>query len=548
MTRADWERDILQPARARAPERAPAFHTSSGRPIAVVYTPDDVSNLDYDRDIGDPGTHPFTRGIHATGYAGKVWTMRQFAGFGTPEQANERYRQLLASGATGLSVAFDLPTLMGRDPDHRLAQGEVGRCGVSVASVADMLALFDEVPIDRVSISMTINGPAPMVLALYLAAAEARGIEWRTLAGTLQNDILKEFLAQKEYIYPPRPSMRLVTDVIGFSIEHLPRWNPVSISGYHIREAGATAQQELSLTLANAVAYVSQAMAAGLDVEAFAPRLSFFFNAHSDFFEEIAKFRAARRVWASLMRDRFGATGTRASALRMHAQTSGASLTAQQPANNVARTTLQALAAVLGGTNSLHTNALDEALSLPTAEAATLALRTQQILAAESGLTSTVDPLGGSWWIERLTDDMATQAMADIAEIDRMGGMVAAIETGWPQRQIAESAHRAQVALEARERIVVGVNAHVDGTTGGVPTAAFDDTAAVRQAQRLAAVRARRDAGRLNRALAALADAAAGESNTMPALIECARADATVGEMCDVLRRVWGEYEEVPVL
>lgn len=548
LTRAAWEQDVLAPARTRSPERAPAFHTSSGYPINVAYAPDDVAAIDYGHDIGDPGSYPFTRGIHPSGYHGKLWTMRQFAGFGTPEQANERYRQLLASGANGLSVAFDLPTLMGRDPDHPLALGEVGRCGVSVASVADMSALFESVPLGDVSVSMTINGPAPMMLAIYLVAAEARGIEWATLAGTLQNDILKEFIAQKEYIYPPRPSMRLVTDVIAFASRHLPRWNPVSISGYHIREAGATAQQELSFTMANAVAYVEAAVSAGIDIEAFAPRLSFFFNAHSDFFEEIAKFRAARTVWARIMRERFGATGARSCALRFHAQTSGASLTAQQPYNNVARTTLQALAAVIGGTNSLHTNALDEALSLPTAEAATQALRTQQILAHENGLTEFVDPFGGSWWIERLTHDMVEQTLADIAEIDRMGGMVAAIEAGLPQRRIAESAYRAQIGLADGSRVVVGVNAHADGSTGGIPTLTLDEDLAERQQVRLAEVKRMRDERAVRTSLEGLQRAAAGTDNTMDAMLICARAHATVGEMCDALRAVWGEYEEQPFL
>jgi methylmalonyl-CoA mutase N-terminal domain/subunit len=544
MTRREWEASVLEPACAKAPERAAPFRTSSGREVDVLSTPEDVTDIDYDRDIADPGTFPFTRGVHRQGYRSRLWTARQFAGFGTPAEANARYRHLLASGATGLSVAFDLPTLMGRDPDHPLSAGEVGRCGVSVASLADMLELFDAIDPGAVSVSMTINAPAPMIFALFLVAAERRGVPWAALSGTLQNDILKEFIAQKEFIYPPRPSMRLVTDVIAFCHAHVPRWYPVSVSGYHIREAGATAQQELSFTMADAVAYVGDAIEAGLDVDGFGPRISFFFNAQSDFFEEIAKFRAARQVWARIMRERFGARTDKACALRFHTQTSGVSLTAQQPYNNVARTTFQALAAVLGGTNSLHTNALDEALGLPTADAATLALRTQQVLAHECGLAGDVDPFGGSWWVERLTRDFVERTLADIEEIDRMGGMVSAVEQGIPQRRIAESAYRAQLDVEAGRRAIVGVNTNVDADPHGVLTLAIDEAVAARQVERVRSARRDRDARAVAAALERLRQVALGTGNTMEGLVACVRAGATLGEMCDVLRTHWGEYVE----
>ena len=442
----------------RAPQPRTLFQTISGRPIERLYTPESIPQFDYARDLGDPGAYPYTRGIHPSGYRGKLWTMRQFAGFGTPEDTNRRYRELLAAGATGLSVAFDLPTLMGRDPDHPLSLGEVGKCGVNVTSLADMDALFDGIALGEISTSMTINAPAPMLFAMYLVLAERRSVDWKTISGTLQNDILKEFIAQKEYIYPPRPSMRLVTDIFAFCAAHVPRWNTISVSGYHIREAGATAAQELAFTLRDGIEYVQAGVDAGLDVDVFVPRMSFFFNAHSDFFEEIAKYRAARRIWARVMRERFGAKDERSLKLRFHAQTAGVSLTAQQPMNNVMRTALQALAAVLGGTNSLHTNSLDEALALPTAEAATLALRTQQILAHETGIARSVDPFGGSYFVERLTNDLEEEAEAYFRAIDAMGGMVAAIERGYPQREIAESAYRFQQDVERKRQVIVGVN------------------------------------------------------------------------------------------
>jgi methylmalonyl-CoA mutase N-terminal domain/subunit len=546
--RAQWERDVLAPALARSPERRAAFTTISGRPVARLYTSDDTADLDYVRDLGDPGAYPYTRGIHATGYRGKVWTMRQFAGFGTPEETNARYRQLLEAGSTGLSVAFDLPTLMGRDPDDRLAAGEVGKCGVSVASLADMEALFEGIPLGEVTTSMTINAPASMIFAMYLVVAERQGADWRTLSGTIQNDILKEFIAQKEYIFPPRPSMRLVTDVFAFCATEVPRWNTISVSGYHIREAGATAAQELAFTLRDGVEYVQWARDAGLDVDRVVPRFSFFFNAHSDLFEEVAKYRAARRLWARLLRDRFHARDPRTWQLRFHAQTAGVSLTAQQPYNNVVRTALQALAAVLGGANSLHTNALDEALALPTADAATLALRTQQILAHETGVTETIDPLGGSWFLERLTTDLEREAERYIETIDAMGGMIAAIEAGYPQREIADAAYRFQQAVERREQEIIGVNTAVEAGSDDVPVLAIDEGVAAVQQRRLADVRRRRDSRRADRALAGLVAAAQGAENTLPALLECARAYVTVGEMCGVLRRVWGEYEEAAAI
>src|SRR5688572_6779960 len=423
----------------------PSATTVSGRHIAALYTAGDIAGLDYARDLGNPGDFPYTRGIHPSGYRGKLWTMRQFAGFGTPEETNARYKQLLAAGGTGLSVAFDLPTLMGRDPDHELSLGEVGKCGVNVTSLADMEVLFSGIDLGAITSSMTINSPASMILAMYLVVAEKQGADWRTLSGTIQNDILKEFIAQKEYIYPPRPSMRLITDIFAFCAAQVPRWNTISVSGYHIREAGATAAQELAFTLRDGIEYVRYGIDAGLDVDVFAPRISFFFNAHSDFFEEIAKYRAARRIWARVMRDRFGAKNPRSWQLRFHTQTAGVSLTAQQPYNNVVRTALQAMAAVLGGTQSLHTNALDEALALPTAETATLALRTQQIIAHETGVADVVDPFGGSYFVERLTNDLEQEALEYFARIDAMGGMIEAIEQGYPQREIGRASCRERV-------------------------------------------------------------------------------------------------------
>ena len=546
--RQRWQSEVLDPALKKAPERDLAFTTISGRPVERLYTAEDIAQLDYQRDLGHPGVFPYTRGIHPTGYRGKLWTMRQFAGFGTPEETNARYRALLQAGGTGLSVAFDLPTLMGRDPDHDLSLGEVGKCGVSVVSLADMERLFDGIQLADVTTSMTINSPAPMIFAMYLVVAEKQGADWKALSGTIQNDILKEFIAQKEYIYPPRQSMRLITDVFKFCARAAPRWNTVSVSGYHIREAGATALQELAFTLRDGIEYVQYGVDAGLDVDQFAPRISFFFNSHSDFFEEIAKFRAARKLWAEVMRDRFKARDERSWKLRFHTQTAGVSLTAQQPYNNVVRTALQALAAVLGGTNSLHTNSLDEALALPTAAAATLALRTQQIIAHESGVPSVVDPLGGSYFVEHLTLDMERGAHDYFDAIDRMGGMVEAIEAGFPQREIAEASYRFQQAVERRDKIIVGVNDYLQADEPPVPILYIDDTAADIQLRRLDALRRSRDNAAVARTLDTLRETASGTGNTMDALLDCVRAYATVGEMCDALRQVWGEYEEVPLI
>jgi len=546
--RQRWEAEVLEPALKKSPERAVPFTTVSGRPIERLYTADDLATLDYSRDLNHPGAFPYTRGIHPTGYRGKLWTMRQFAGYGTPEETNGRYQALLAAGGTGLSVAFDLPTLMGRDPDHPLSLGEVGKCGVSVVSLADMERLFDGIRLADITTSMTINSPAPMIFAMYLVVAEQQGADWKQLSGTIQNDILKEFIAQKEYIYPPRESMRLITDVFGFCAKEVPRWNTVSVSGYHIREAGSTALQELAFTLRDGMEYVQYGIDAGLDVDDFAPRISFFFNSHSDFFEEIAKFRAARRIWAEVMRDRFGARSERSWKLRFHTQTAGVSLTAQQPYNNVVRTALQALAAVLGGTNSLHTNSLDEALALPTRETATIALRTQQIIAHESGVTNVVDPLGGSYFIEKLTRDMELGTLKYWETIDAMGGMVEAVELGYPQKEIAEASYQFQQAVERREKVIVGVNDFVQTDEKPIEILYIDDSTAETQLARLVELKQTRDNDRVRRSLDGLRAAARGRDNTMPPLLECVRAYATVGEMCDALREVWGEYEEVPVI
>jgi methylmalonyl-CoA mutase N-terminal domain/subunit len=520
-----------------------AFTTVSGRAILPLYRPEPI---DYARDLGDPGQFPFTRGVHPSMYRGKAWTMRQFAGFGSAAQTNARFKYLLAHGSDGLSVAFDLPTLMGRDPDHPLSLGEVGKCGVAVTSLADMEVLFEGIPLDRVSTSMTINSPAAIMLAFYILVAEKQGVAQEALSGTVQADILKEFIAQKEYIFPPRPSMRLVVDMIRYCTDHMPRWNSISISGYHIREAGSTAAQELAFTLRDGIEYVQWCVDAGMDVDSFAPRLSFFFNSHSDFFEEIAKFRAARRIWARTMKDRFGAQNPRSWMLRFHTQTAGVSLTAQQPYNNVVRTTLQALAGVLGGTQSLHTNSLDEALALPTEDAVTIALRTQQVIAHESGVVNTADPLGGSYFVEKLTDDIEAEALDYFRRIDAMGGMVPAIELGFPQREIQEAAFWFQKAVERKEKVIVGVNAYVMEEKP-IPTLYIDETVAGEQAARVEDVKARRDRARVEATLGSLKVAARGSENLMDPLLEAARAYATLGEMCDALREVWGEYEEVPV-
>ena len=540
-----WEREVVEPALRKSPERTGPFTTISGRPIERLYTDEDLAGLD---DTNNPGEFPYVRGIHPTGYRGKLWTMRQFAGFGTPEETNQRYQDLIAAGGTGLSVAFDLPTLMGRDPDHELCLGEVGKCGVSIMSLADMERLFRGISLAAITTSMTINSPAPMIFAMYLVVAEQQGADWKTISGTIQNDILKEFIAQKEFIFPPRPSMRLITDIFAFCAKEVPKWNTISVSGYHIREAGSTALQELAFTLRDGLEYVQYGVDAGLDVDEFVPRMSFFFNSHSDFFEEIAKYRAARKLWAEAMKNRFGAKNPRSWALRFHTQTAGVSLTAQQPYNNVVRTALQALAAVLGGTNSLHTNSLDEALALPTKETATIALRTQQIIAHESGVTNVVDPLGGSYFIEKLTQDMIDGTLKYWDTIDGMGGMVEAIERGYPQKELAEASYQFQQAVERKEKIIVGVNDFIQADEKPIEILYIDDTASGVQLKRLAELKQTRDSDRVRRSLAALQEVAKGHGNTMVPLLECVRAYATVGEMCDALREVWGEYEEVPVI
>jgi methylmalonyl-CoA mutase N-terminal domain/subunit len=541
-----WEEKTLVPTLAKSPERASKFTTVSSYPIRRLYTPADLSGWDEDRDLGLPGEPPYTRGIHPTMYRTRLWTMRQFAGFGTAEDTNQRFRYLLAQGQTGLSVAFDLPTLMGYDSDHALSEGEVGKCGVAISSLADMEVLFDKIPIADVSTSMTINSPAAVIWAMYLAVAEKQGADWKKIAGTLQNDILKEYIAQKEYIYPPEPSMRLVIDTIEFGAKHTPKFNVISISGYHIREAGSTAIQELAFTLRDGIEYVDWALRRGMDVDDFAPRLSFFFNAHSDFFEEIAKYRAARRIWHKTMTERYGAKNARSWALRFHTQTAGCSLTAQQPYNNVVRTALQALAAVLGGTQSLHTNSLDEAWALPTEFAATLALRTQQIIAHESGVTNTVDPLGGSYFVETLTNEVEAGAWDYIRKIDALGGMVAAIERGYPQREIADAAYQYQMEVDRKEKIVVGVNDYV-AKENPLDILHIDESVAHRQAERLSKLRAERSSDEVARRLDGLRIASQGKENLMPYIYDAVKAYATLGEICDAMKVAFGIYDEVAI-
>ena len=544
--RQRWERAAAE-SQAKQPFWKQDFTTVSSMEVPRLVTPEEVS-ADPARDIGVPGEFPYTRGIHPTGYRGRLWTMRQFAGFGIAADTNRRFKYLLEHGQTGLSVAFHLPTLYGYDSDHPMAKGEVGKCGVTVDTLADMEVLFDGIPLDQVTTSMTINSTAPILFAMYLAVAEKQGVDIAgRVSGTLQNDILKEYIAQKEYIFPPRPSMRLITDQFAFGAERVPRWNTISISGYHIREAGSTALQELAFTLRDGMEYVEYGMRAGLDVDAFAPRLSFFFNSHNDFFEEIAKFRAARQIWATVMRERYGARNQRSWMLRFHTQTAGCSLTAQQPVNNVVRTTVQALAAVLGGTQSLHTNALDETLALPTEENARIALRTQQILAHESGAINSVDPLGGSYLVEEMTRHMAEGALDYIRRIDELGGMVEAIEAGFPQREIMEAAYQYQRAVEKGEKLIVGVNAFTLEGERTPETLYISDELAEQQIAFVNQVRERRDAGAVARTLDALKRGASGEENTMPLILDCVRAYCTVGEISDALREVFGTYEEPAV-
>ncbi len=541
-----WEKNTLQPTLEKGLERQTEFTTVSGHPIRRLYTEADLSNGDPERDLGFPGEPPYTRGIHSTMYRGRLWTMRQFAGFGTAEDTNQRFRYLTSQGQTGLSTAFDLPTLMGYDSDHPLSEGEVGKCGVAISSLADMEVLFDQIPLANVTTSMTINSPAAVIWAMYLAVAEKQGAHWKKISGTLQNDILKEYIAQKEYIYPPEPSMRLVIDTFEFGVKNTPKFNTISISGYHIREAGSTAIQELAFTLRDGLEYVEWGMRRGLDVDQFVPQLSFFFNAHNDLFEEIAKYRAARRIWHKAMVERYKSRNPRSWALRFHSQTAGCSLTAQQPYNNVVRTALQALAAVLGGTQSLHTNSLDEAWALPTEFAATIALRTQQIIAHETGVTNTVDPLGGSYFVETLTNEVERGAWNYIEKIDSMGGMVAAIERGYPQREIAEASYRYQMAVDRKEKIIVGVNDFVSEEKA-LETLQIDETVAHRQADRLRKLRAERSSAEVSRRLTALRTAAKGKENLMPFIFDAVKCYATLGEICDAMRDVFGTYEEVAI-
>src|SRR2546423_307965 len=540
-----WERETLKPSLGKRPERKPRFETVSLDEVERLYTPADISDVDYERDISYPGEFPYTRGIHPTGYRGKLWTMRQFAGFGTPEETNARFKYLLKEGQTGLSVAYDLPALMGYDADSLLSEGEVGKCGVAVSSLADMEALFEGIPLDQVTVSQTINAPASVFLAMYLVVAEKQNADWKKISGTLQNDILKEYIAQKEWIYPIRSAMKLVIDTFEFCTNHVPRYNPISVSGYHIREAGATALQELAFTLRDGIEYVDWGVRAGLDLEQFVPRISFFFNAHNDFFEEVAKYRAARRIWARVMRDRFGAVNERTMQMRFHTQTAGVSLTVQQPLNNIIRVAIQALAGVLGGTQSLHTDAYDEALALPTDRAALIALRTQQIIAEETGVANTVDPLGGSYFVEALTNKMEEGALDYFERIDAMGGMVDAVEKGFPQREIQESAYQYQKAFERGDQTIVGVNKYaMENEPQQVPTLVIDESVRLRQVERLENVRARRDQGAVARTLDSLRKAAQRGDNTMPATIDAVREYVTLGEICSALRDVYGIYEE----
>jgi methylmalonyl-CoA mutase N-terminal domain/subunit len=539
-----WEKTTLSETLTLAPERQSRFITASSDEVKRVYTPLDLNGFTYENDLGLPGEYPFTRAIHATGQRGRLWTMRMFAGFGTAEESNARYKYLLDQGGTGLSIAFDLPTLMGYDTDAPEAEGEFGTCGVAVSSLADMEILLSGIPLDKISTSMTINSPAAVLWAMYIAVAEKQGVSSDKLRGTIQNDILKEYIAQKEYIFPPRPSMRLVVDTMEFGSQKVPQWNTISISGYHIREAGSTAAQELAFTLADGMEYVRWGMARGLAVDTFAPRLSFFFNAHNDFFEEIAKYRAARRIWAREMRHTFHATDPRSWLLRFHAQTAGMTLTAQQPEINTVRVAIQALAAVIGGTQSLHTNSMDEALAVPSEQAATIALRTQQIIAAESGVANTVDPLGGSYFVEALTNRLETQAREYFRRIEEIGGVLPAIEQGFFQREIADAAYTYQREIDERIRVIVGVNGYQDDQPLSIPLVKMDPVGYARQVERIRKLRLERDNGRVGQALDRLRLACQGTGNTMPFLLDCVRAYATLGEIMGVMKSVFGKYTE----
>lgn len=543
-TLAEWEQTSLQKALNQLPERAEEFITTSSEPINRLYTPLDISDTDYAASLGLPGEYPYTRGVHPTLHRSKLWTMRMFAGFGTAEETNQRFKYLLDQGQTGLSIAFDLATLMGYDTDQPEALGEFGKCGVAVSSLKDMEILLDGIPLDKVSSSMTINSPAAIIWAMYIAAAEKQGVRSEQLRGTLQNDILKEFIAQKEFIFPPEPSMRLVVDTMEFGAKHVPQWNTISISGYHIREAGSTAAQELAFTLADGMEYVRWGMARGMDVDEFAPRLSFFFNAHNDFFEEIAKYRAARRIWAREMRETFKAKNPRSWLMRFHTQTAGVSLTAQQPENNIVRVAIQALAAVLGGTQSLHTNSMDEALALPSEHAVTVALRTQQIIAEESGVTNTVDPLGGSFFVEAQTNRIEQQAYDYFRRIEELGGVIPALEKGFMQSEISDAAYRYQREIDQNIRRIVGVNAYNEGKPMNIPILRMDPNGYSRQLSRLNEVRKTRDSGRVGQTLDRLRIACEGTENTMPYIMDCVRAYCTLGEIVGVMTKVFGKYEE----
>jgi len=539
-----WKKEILEPALAKHPERREDFITTSSQKVDRLYTPLDTAHVDFTRDISYPGEFPYTRGIHSTMYRGRLWTMRMFAGFGSARETNERFKYLLKQGQTGLSTAFDLPTLYGYDSDSPFAAGEFGECGVGVSSLEDMSILFNDIPLDKVTTSMTINSPAAMTWAMYIANAENQGIPKSKLGGTIQNDILKEYIAQKEYIFPPHPSMRLVTDTVEYGARNMPRWNTISISGYHIREAGSTAVQELAFTLADGYAYADWAIERGLNIDEFAPRFSFFFNAHNDFFEEIAKYRAARRIWAKDMRYKYGAKDPRSWTLRFHTQTAGCSLTAQQPENNIVRVAIQAMAGVLGGTQSLHTDSMDEALALPSKKAVQIALRTQQVIAHESGVANVVDPLGGSYYLEWLTDDMERQARDYFDRIDSLGGVVPAIEKGFFQKEIAAASYKYQKEIDNKERVVVGVNEYTSDESVEIPILEMDPEGFDRQCARLKKLRASRDKGKFEASIRAIEKAAEGDANLMPHFIEAAKAKVTLGEMCDVLRGVFGEYRE----
>jgi len=546
--RKKWEETTLKDTVCRAPERRKSFITCSSKPIERLYAPDDLGDFDYLKKLNFPGEYPYTRGVHPTMYRGQFWTMREFSGFGTAEDTNARFKYLLSHGETGLSTAFHLPTLYGYDSDHEFSRGEIGKCGVAIDSLKDMEILFSGIPLDNVTTSMTINAPAGILLAMYIAVAMQEKVSPKVISGTIQNDILKEYMAQKSYIYPPKPSMRIITDIMGYCAREVPRWNTISISGYHIREAGSTALQELAFTLADGIEYVKAGVEAGLDVDAFAPRLSFFFNAHNDLFEELAKYRAARRIWATVMRERFKARNPRSWWLRFHTQTAGCSLTAQQPENNIVRVTIQALAAVLGGTQSLHTNSMDEAWALPSEKAVRIALRTQQIIAQESGVTNTIDPVGGSFFIEQLTNEMEEGAYRYFDKIDKLGGVIPAIEKGFFQQEIANAAYRYQKEIESKDRIIVGVNDYkMEKDEVKIPLLKVEKRVETTQIRRLGSTRKNRDNKKVKALLAGLKAAAEGQDNLMPHFLHCAQAYATIGEICDVLRSVWGEYEEPPI-